>query len=330
MRDFLLSEGVEVPFNSRQDYSIAVRDERTGSCHISDLKHKWYDFGTSQGGGTVAFVRYFYLHRYGIELTPREANAKLALVAGISLDGDNGLTPQPRREKKQTLAEPTFHKANSTAIKVTHVDGGLTRDNLKDYIYNNRKIHPDIADYYLCTAVTKSANSNRSITYVAFPTSNEGFQFRNGMDKGAKKCTSSYPTVINAEGLYVFDDITKLKPSSPDVVIFEGFMDFLSALTDQDVLYFNADVVILNSVVNTDKATSFIAAHDTVFAYYDNDAAGNNHTKALQDKLAHLKPSLVFQDCREEFMPFKDYNEYLCDKLKNKPKVEYPSTMKIK
>ena len=61
------------------------------------------------------------------------------------------------------------------------------------------------------------------------------------------------------------------------MTVFEGFMDFLSALTFDSVAQPKTDVIVLNSVSLKERALMQIQTHifTTVYLYLDRDEAGN-------------------------------------------------------
>ena len=61
--------------------------------------------------------------------------------------------------------------------------------------------------------------------------------------------------------------------------MFEGFIDYLSALT-LDIIS-GADAIILNSVVNVNKAMPFLRGHAIINCYLDNDTAGQTALSEL-------------------------------------------------
>lgn len=60
-------------------------------------------------------------------------------------------------------------------------------------------------------------------------------------------------------------------PSS-ECVVFEGFIDYLSAPT-LDIIS-GADAIIINSVVNVNKGVPYLKGYTLINCYLDNDNAG--------------------------------------------------------
>lgn len=85
---------------------------------------------------------------------------------------------------------------------------------------------------------------------------------------------------------------------SDTVVVFEGFIDYLSYLTMKKGEI--GDVVVLNSVVNVDKALDFIRGHREVRLVLDNDDAGREAVKKIG----------IGEDFSWVYGNFNDFNEY--------------------
>ena len=86
--------------------------------------------------------------------------------------------------------------------------------------------------------------------------------------------------------------------------VFEGFIDFLSALT-LGIITKN-DVMVLNSVVNVNKAIPFLNDYSVVNCYLDNDNAGRT---ALTELTAIYGTTVI--DRSSLYSGFNDLNEYL-------------------
>lgn len=113
----------------------------------------------------------------------------------------------------------------------------------------------------------------------------------------------------NGKGCVGVQDITVIPfANAPKYMIFEGFTNFLSYLT----LYGrpSVNVIILNSVSNTNKAISYLKAHkpSALYLLLDNDTAGNTATQTL------IRSFSMAQDKRGLYAQFNDLNDYLKDK----------------
>jgi len=86
--------------------------------------------------------------------------------------------------------------------------------------------------------------------------------------------------------------------------MFEGFIDYLSALTLGIIS--GADAIILNSVVNVNKAVPYLKDYKTINCYLDNDTAG----RTALTELTAVYGSFVI-DRSILYSEFNDLNEYL-------------------
>ena len=126
---------------------------------------------------------------------------------------------------------------------------------------------------------------------VAFANQSGGYEIRNRYFKG---CIA--PKDIS---------IRRVRDGpSTECAVFEGFIDYLSALT----LGINngADAIILNSVSNVNKAIPVPKDYTAINCYLDNDSAGKTALAELTAKY----DSIVI-DRSTLYSGFNDLNEYL-------------------
>lgn len=130
--------------------------------------------------------------------------------------------------------------------------------------------------------------ADKSYFAVGFRNDAGGWELRNRYFKG---CTSKAPTTW--DGGY------------PTCLVFEGFMDFLSYLTLKRAPNSPHNIAVLNSVMNLSKAVPFIASHEQVYAYLDNDDAGRKATADLKTACRSLSDQSI------HYRPHNDLNDYL-------------------
>lgn len=133
---------------------------------------------------------------------------------------------------------------------------------------------------------------------IAFPNDNGGYETLNPYFKG---CVPP-------------KEITTFDRNTSSVNLFEGFMDYLSLLTMQ-ARQADISAVVLNSVTNLEKAVPFLSEHTLINVFFDNDEAGQQALKKLQNL------NLPVADISKRYAGFKDVNDYLCGK-----KMEIPQT----
>ena len=130
--------------------------------------------------------------------------------------------------------------------------------------------------------------AGKSYFAVGFRNDAGGWELRNRYFKG---CTSKAPTTRRGD--------------YPTCLVFEGFMDYLSFLTFKRNPTPPHNVVVLNSVTNLAKAVPFIASHEWVYTYLDNDEAERKATAELKAACRNLSDQSV------HFRPHNDLNDYL-------------------
>lgn len=95
------------------------------------------------------------------------------------------------------------------------------------------------------------------------------------------------------------------------VLVFEGFMDYLSYLTLKQGKYV-PDCVVLNSVSNLSGALDILKGYDHVCCFLDNDDAGRKATEEIRRRCVNVTDKAV------HYLPYKDLNEFLQFRLKRK------------
>ena len=129
---------------------------------------------------------------------------------------------------------------------------------------------------------------DKSYFAVGFRNDAGGWELRNRYFKG---CTSKA--------------LTTRRGDYPTCLVFEGFMDYLSFLTLKHNSTPPHNIVVLNSVTNLAKAVPFIASHEQVYAYLDNDEAGRKATSELKEACRNLSDQSI------HYRPHNDLNDYL-------------------
>lgn len=151
-----------------------------------------------------------------------------------------------------------------------------------------RGIDPKIAAAY-CREIRYTIN-DKSYFAIGFRNDAGGWELRSEHFKGG-----STPK-----------HITTLDNGSNTILVFEGFMDFLSYLTLKENAHPTCDTAVLNSVVNLPKALPFLERHAVIHTFLDNDEAGRKATAAIirQCPRSQVVDQAFYRD-------YKDVNEYL-------------------
>ena len=98
-------------------------------------------------------------------------------------------------------------------------------------------------------------------------------------------------------------DISLKRNGSDVCAVFEGFMDYLSAM---QLGIIASDWLILNSVSNVEKAVKVLQGYERIECYLDNDEAGQRAFQKLRDSFGDkvIDRSSLYAD-------HKDLNDYL-------------------
>lgn len=275
--DYLASLGFQPEKVRNQDYwyRSPLREEKTASFKIDRAKRLWYDHGTGQGGTFIDFgMAYFrcdlreFLRRLEEDLS---FHRPIQSTVSSTLDaGQRSVTPAGEKKKMVVLSA-----------------GPLTSPVLTRYLAQ-RKIPLSIAAAY-CQEVTFELSGKR---YFAIGIKNDqgGFELRNAHFKGSTAPKAS----------------TFLDQGCNELVVFEGFFNFLSFLTLNQYRPFPpGNFLILNSLAFFEKNRPLMEQHAGTTLYLDRDTAGMQCTQLAMKLGPH------FQDGSQLYIESKDLNDWL-------------------
>ena len=252
IRDYLAAQGIRpAKDNPRYGFYLSpLREERTPSFKVDYGQNLWYDFGLGEGGTLIDLV--MRMERCDAGEAMRRLERRIGESPVSSFYGTN--PPLPKRETSMIVdaVRTLENPALLSYLTQRSIDLGMARAHCSEVHYRV---------------------SGKSYFAVGFRNDTGGWELRNRYFKG---CTSKAPTTRKAD--------------CPTCLVFEGFMDYLSHLTLKHASKPLHDVVVLNSVTNLAKAVPFIASHEQVYAYLDNDEAGrkrhiSEHGKEYLDQL---------------------------------------------
>ena len=106
-------------------------------------------------------------------------------------------------------------------------------------------------------------------------------------------------------------DVTLIKNElniSNEIVIFEGFFDYLTYRNLEKTNNSTCDFLILNSTAMLFKVEETLKKYDKISLFLDNDKNGNATKKAILKKYENV------EDCSLIYRGFKDLNEWFCSK----------------
>lgn len=106
-------------------------------------------------------------------------------------------------------------------------------------------------------------------------------------------------------------DVTLIKNElniSTEIVIFEGFFDYLTFRNLEKKENLSSDYLILNSTAMLFKVEELLKVYDKIFLFLDNDSNGELIKSKIQNQHKNV------EDCSLIYHGFKDLNEWFCSK----------------
>lgn len=195
---------------------------------------------------------------------------------------------QQSKEDNFFLSKPCFTQPMPNHKEATDKQ----KQNLNYYLKKERGISPTLAKEYL--KYTQYEIKSQWYYGLFFLNDSEGYAVRNKSFKG---------------NFGKADITTILYKNSTTWIIFEGFIDFLSAITYYKTK-FKANILILNSTSHLEKAKIVLKESQAkqIYTFLDNDKAGKEATNELQ------KLSIPLIDKSEVYECFNDFNDFLTQK----------------
>ena len=245
-----------------------LRQERTPSFKVDTTFNCWYDFGIGRGGNIIDLATELY-----------QSTDLRYLLNCIS---DRCTVPSA-----QTVASTSFQRHSAPGFQDISVVPLRSRA-LVAYL-QERGIPAQIA-VANCQQIHYSCQGKRYYA-VAFANQSGGYEIHNRYFKG-----SIAPKDIS---------IRRVRDGpSTECAVFEGFIDYLSALALGIIN--GTDAIILNSVSNVNKAIPVRKGYTAINCYLDNDNAGET---AFAELTAIYGSSEI--DRSTLYSEFNDLNEYL-------------------
>ena len=250
-------------------YKSPLRQEHTPSFKVETALNCWYDFGLGRGGNIIDLAAEMY------------QSTDLCYLMRCIADS----CPVP---SVQTVASSFAPRHSAPSMERFEVVS-LEHRALVAYL-QERGIPAHIAKAN-CKEAHYSFNGKPYFA-VAFENVNNGWELRNRYFKGCRgrKDISYLP--------WARDD------PATECAVFEGFIDYLSSLALGIIS--GADAIILNSVVNVNKAVPSLRNYTVINCYLDNDNAGQT---ALAE-LTAIYGSIVI-DRSTLYAEFNDLNDFL-------------------
>lgn len=256
-------------------YPAPYRKETEPSFRVNTDRNVWFDFGLGKGGDIFTLAG---------ELI--SSNDFLEQARFISEAAHIPFQMMERTDIPKRKPEPTFEN-----VKIAP----LGYASLKAYL-SERGIPSEIASRH-CHQVDYTLH-DKSYFAIGFENVAGGYELRNRFFKG---CISP-------------KEVSVIRNGSQSCNVYEGFMDFLSALALG--IGNSNDHLVLNSVSNVEKAVRHLNGYGQINCYMDNDDAGRRTLEVLR---SHYKDKVA--DCSQFYGKAKDLNEHLQQSKKNKVRI---------
>ncbi|MCE7056879.1 toprim domain-containing protein [Algoriphagus sp. AGSA1] len=261
-------------------YLSPFRDEKTPSFHVDLSKNIWFDFGENRGGDSIKFVC-DYLESGGYDFTVSDALRWLRNM----VEGTADFQPSP--------AIKNIDENPKLVLKDVHP---LRHAALIHYI-KSRGIPPKFAHKYVREVSAYHTEKKKTYFSIGFPNEENGYELRNPFFKGCIR-----PKYIS----FIRGTVTKPK----GIHIFEGFMDYLSVITQRKGKPLSNDTIVLNSLTCIGQAKAYIKGYGYAvgFTWFDNDKAGEKAAKAFNEFFK--SEGIILKPKNDIYAPHKDVNAW--------------------
>jgi len=255
-------------------YKSPFREENKASFEVSKPRNTFIDWGSGERGTVVDLVMKIH-------------NTNISGALQI-LENTNGNIQNrtPFSFNKQSFKEsPGIKEGTISHIKTVSLVKYLERRKISKRIWSNCS---HLFEYSYLNP--KNPTSGRKFHNLAWLNDRGGYELNNQTFKSCLK---------NKE-------ITTIPGNKTELNIFEGFFDYLSALTFFNIDKFHGTTIVLNSVVLVEKHINTIVSFDIINSYLDNDKAGIQAFETINNNCKHLvnKSKAIYPN-------HKDFNDFL-------------------
>lgn len=254
---------------TRHWYKSPLRQEQKPSFKVETTLNYWYDFGLGKGGNIIDLATELYQSTDLRYLMRCIANSYPVPSVQTVASAFPQRHSAPSMERFEVM--PLEHRALVAYLQERGIPAHIATANCKEAHY--------------------SVNGKPYFA-VTFENVSGGWELRNRYFKGCRGRKDISYLPWSRDG------------PSTECAVFEGFIDYLSALALGIIS--GADAIILNSVVNVNKAVLYLKDYTAIHCYLDNDNAGQT---ALTELTAIYGSAVI--DRSTLYSEFNDLNEYL-------------------
>lgn len=253
-------------------YKSPLRQEHTPSFKVDTSLNCWYDFGLGKGGNIIDLATELY-GSADIGYLMRCITDCIPIQSVPTVASSfHQRHSAPSIERFEIV--PLEHRALVAYLQPRGIPAHIAKTNCQEAHYSVK---------------------DKSYFAVAFSNVSGGWELRNKYFKGCRGRKDISYLPYSRDG------------PSTECAVFEGFIDYLSALT-LGIITGN-DVVVLNSVVNVNKAILYLNDYSVINCYLDNDNAGRT---ALSELTAIYGSTVI--DRSSLYSGFNDLNDFLCQR----------------
>ncbi|MGX5858590.1 toprim domain-containing protein [Dyadobacter jiangsuensis] len=245
--------------------SMIRESESRASFKVDTRKNLWYDHALGAGGNLVDLACRLF------------QNSDVKEVIRLITYGLSSFQPQK--------AEVRLRQDVSSGVRIMS-ESMLESDYLLRYL-SSRGISEEVARRY-CFQFNYE-NSGREYNAIGFRNKAGGIELRS----------------VNFKSCIAPKDVSYIDNSGNKLLVFEGFMDFLSYWMLPVFQISDANFLILNSTSQLKRAHEFLAAPGPKYLFLDNDKAGFETTAYIK----HNYPNVV--DMAVMYAGCKDLNDFL-------------------
>ena len=164
--------------------------------------------------------------------------------------------------------------------------------------------HPALIQYLKSRKVYEQKDLVKEIEYELNGKKYFGIGFFN--NSGGIEIRNKYSKICLGK-----KDVTLIKNElniSNEILVFEGFFDYLTFRNLEKKENINSDYLILNSTAMLFKAKDELKKYEKISIFLDNDSNGKSFKEKLQNQYKNV------EDCSWIYHNFKDLNEWYCEK----------------
>ena len=270
-----------------------LRKDKNPSIYINEVKNVWYDNGgIIDGGGIISFINYLY------QKPLNDTSSALRILDGIYPELKypskkiRNKIPRSHIKKIESYYQNYGKKEESESSLALISVKNLFSYPLKDYLQHIRRINLSIAVNFVKEIKYKHKPTDKVFYAIGFK-SGSTWAVRSKLFKGFISSGCS---------------VTTFDLKTDEVLLFEGFIDFLTYLTIKGSSNLNCSVIVMNSASFVQHAIKWIESRSKIkkIVYFrDNDQAGLKTLDIIKNNLNNV--SVIDQS--DKYKPYKDLNE---------------------